>query len=121
MALISGRTDDMLIVRGVNVYPTQVESILLRVPELTPHYRLVVTREGTLDEVDVEVEVTEECFQSLGGRLESPAVDPLATRVVELIRETIGTSMRVTLLGPGHGPRSEGGKLARVDDRRRLE
>lgn len=121
MALIAGRTDDMIVVRGVNVYPTQVESVLLRVPELMPHYRLVVTREGTLDEVEVEVEVTESYFGSSGGKLGSPAAQPLGSRVEQLIRETIGTSMRVTLLAPGSGPRSEGGKLARVDDRRRLE
>ena len=115
MALIAGRTDDMLIVRGVNVYPTQVESVLLRVPELTPHYRLVVTREGTLDDVEVQVEVAE-------SRFEHDSAEPqlLEERVEKLIRETIGTSMRVTLLSPGQGPRSEGGKLARVDDRRQL-
>jgi phenylacetate-CoA ligase len=115
MALIAGRTDDMLIVRGVNVYPTQVESVLLQVPELTPHYRLVVTRERTLDEVEVQVEVAESHF----GR-DSTELRPLEERVERLIRETIGTSMRVTLLEPGQGPRSEGGKLARVDDRRAL-
>ena len=115
MALITGRTDDMLIVRGVNVYPTQVESVLLQVPELTPHYRLVVTRERTLDEVEVQVEVAESHF----GR-DSTELRPLEERVEKLIRETIGTSMRVTLLEPGQGPRSEGGKLARVDDRRAL-
>jgi phenylacetate-CoA ligase len=115
MALIAGRTDDMLIVRGVNVYPTQVESVLLQVPELTPHYRLVVTRERTLDEVEVQVEVQESHL----GR-DSAELRPLEERVEKLIRETIGTSMRVTLLEPGQGPRSEGGKLARVDDRRAL-
>ena len=119
MALIAGRTDDMLIVRGVNVYPTQVESVLLKVFELTPHYRLVVTRERTLDEVEVEVEVSESYFASTGG-LGPDAMRPLGQRVEKLIRDTIGTSMRVTLLEPGAGPRSEGGKLARVDDRRRL-
>jgi phenylacetate-CoA ligase len=110
----------MLIVRGVNVYPTQVESLLLRVPELTPHYRLVVTREQTLDEVEVEVEVSESYFGSSGGGLDPAAMRLLEDRVEKLIRDTIGTSMRVTLLAPGQGPRSEGGKLARVDDRRRL-
>jgi len=120
MALIAGRTDDMLIVRGVNVYPTQVESVLLQVPELTPHYCLVVTRERTLDEVEVQVEVSESYFGSTAGGLDSDAVRPLEDRVEKLIRETIGTSMRVTLLAPGDGPRSEGGKLARVDDRRTL-
>jgi phenylacetate-CoA ligase len=115
MALIAGRTDDMLIVRGVNVYPTQVESVLLQVPELTPHYRLVLTRERTLDEVEVQVEVAESHFGH-----DSAALRALEERVERLIRETIGTSMRVTLLEPGQGPHSEGGKLARVDDRRTL-
>jgi phenylacetate-CoA ligase len=115
MALIAGRTDDMLIVRGVNVYPTQVESVLLQVPELTPHYRLVLTRERTLDEVEVQVEVAESHFGHDSAELRA-----LEERVEKLIRETIGTSMRVTLLDPGQGPRSEGGKLARVDDRRAL-
>jgi len=115
MALIAGRTDDMLIVRGVNVYPTQVESVLLQVPELTPHYRLVLTRERTLDEVEVQVEVAERHFGH-----DSAALRALEERVERLIRETIGTSMRVTLLEPGQGPHSEGGKLARVDDRRTL-
>jgi phenylacetate-CoA ligase len=108
MSLITGRTDDMLIIRGVNVYPTQVESVLVRVPELAPHYRIVVTREGTLDEAEVQVEVN--------AGVESD--EPLRERVAHLIHSTIGCSMRVTLLEPGQGPRSEGGKLARVDDRR---
>jgi phenylacetate-CoA ligase len=112
MGLIRGRTDDMLIVRGVNVYPTQVEAVLVRVPELSPHYRLVVTREGTLDELEVQAEVTEE---RLVGQ------PSLAARVAALIKDTIGCTARVTLVGPGEAPRSEGGKLARVDDRRRLD
>ena len=83
--------------------------MLVRVPELTPHYRLVVTREGTLDEVEVHVE-----------REAAAAPDGLAERVAVLLRETIGVGMRVTLLEPGEGPRSEGGKLPRVEDRRSL-
>jgi phenylacetate-CoA ligase len=111
MGLIRGRTDDMLIIRGVNVYPTQVEAVLVRVPDLSPHYRLVVTREGTLDEIEVQAEVTEERFVG----------DPsLAERVATLIKDTIGCTVRVTLVAPGEAPRSEGGKLARVDDRRSL-
>jgi phenylacetate-CoA ligase len=116
MGLVTGRTDDMLIVRGVNVYPTQVEAVLVRLPELAPHYRIVVTREGTLDEATVEVEVSED----YGGALDRLDADPLARRVEELIGDTIGCTMRVALLPPGSGARSEGGKLPRVDDRRRL-
>jgi len=59
MGLITGRSDDMLIIRGVNVYPTQVEAALLELTELTPNYRIVVSRSGTLDEAEVEVEVSE--------------------------------------------------------------
>jgi phenylacetate-CoA ligase len=109
MGLLRGRTDDMLIIRGINVYPTQVESVLVRVPGLTPHYRIVVTREGTLDEIEVHVE-----------RAAGTVADGLAERVHVLLRETIGVGMRVRLLEPGAGPRSEGGKLPRVEDRRRL-
>jgi phenylacetate-CoA ligase len=116
MALIKGRSDDMLIVRGVNVYPTQVEAVLTRLPELSPHYRLVVTREGTLDEVEVQAEVTEEYQRATQGRPDAG----LAERVAKLIRETVGCSMRVTLLAPGSAPRSEGGKLPRVTDTREL-
>jgi phenylacetate-CoA ligase len=116
MGLIKGRTDDMLIIRGVNLYPTQIESVLGGVPELSPHYRLVVTREGTLDEVTVETEVTEEHARGSSDL----ASDPLAMRVAHLIKDTIGVTVGVSLLGPGEGPRSEGGKLARVDDRRKL-
>jgi phenylacetate-CoA ligase len=109
MSLIKGRTDDMLIIRGVNVYPTQVESVLLRLPELTPNYRIVVSRTRTLDEAEVEVEVSDAFLvedRDLGGRTEL------------LLRESLGCSLRVALKPPGTIPRSEGGKLQRVLDNR---
>jgi phenylacetate-CoA ligase len=108
MARIKGRADDMLIIRGVNVFPTQVEAALLRLPELTPNYRIVVSRAGTLDEAEVEVEVRR------GGS----SSDELRARAELLLRETIGCTLAVTLLEPGSVPRSEGGKLQRVLDRR---
>jgi phenylacetate-CoA ligase len=110
MSPIKGRTDDMLIIRGVNVYPTQVESVLLGVPGLTPNYRIVVGRAGTLDEAEVEVEVSDAVLAEdpdLGGRTE------------RLLRESLGCSLRVALKAPGTIPRSEGGKLQRVLDHRR--
>jgi phenylacetate-CoA ligase len=108
MGRIVGRADDMLIIRGVNVYPTQVEAALLQLPELTPNYRIVVTRTGTLDEAEVEVEVARE----LVG-------DPdLRRRAERALRETIGCSLAVRLQPPGTVARSEGGKLQRVLDRR---
>jgi phenylacetate-CoA ligase len=108
MGRIKGRADDMLIIRGVNVYPTQVEAALLQLPELTPNYRIVVSRTGTLDEAEVEVEVA-------GDLMDDP---DLRSRAERALRETIGCSIAVALKPPGTVPRSEGGKLQRVLDRR---
>ncbi len=116
MAAITGRTDDMLIIRGLNVYPAQVEAALLQLPELTPHYRIVVTRAGTLDEAEVEVEVDHTSLRGAG----EDSLDDLRIRTETLLRETIGCSFTVTLKPPGTVPRSEGGKLQRVLDRREL-
>ncbi len=125
MRLIKGRTDDMLIIRGVNVYPSQVESVLARIPELAPHYRLVVSRDGTLDAICVEAEVTSIVVGEFGALAPDGAEEnddspysPLRRRVAALIRDTIGVSMAVRLVAPGEAPRSEGGKLNRVLDRR---
>ena len=124
MSLIKGRADDMLIIRGVNVYPTQVEAALLQLPELTPNYRIVVSRSGTLDEAEVEVEVSEDFLrdagtESLAGELDH--VRDLRSRAEGRLRDTIGCSLAVTLAAPGTVPRSEGGKLQRVLDRRAPE
>jgi phenylacetate-CoA ligase len=103
MSLIRGRVDDMLIIRGVNIYPSQIEAVIPRVPGLTPNYRLVVTREQTLDELTVEVEG-----------------DGDGNELARLVKETTGCSVAVQLVPPGSVPRSEGGKLQRVHDLRRL-
>ena len=108
MGWIKGRADDMLIIRGVNVYPTQVEAALLQIPELTPNYRIVVSRPGALDEAEVEVEVAQELVGNGDVR----------DRAERVLRETIGCSIAVALRPPGAVPRSEGGKLQRVLDRR---
>jgi phenylacetate-CoA ligase len=123
MDLIKGRADDMLIIRGVNVYPTQVEAALLELPELTPNYRIVVGRSGTLDEAEVEVEVSEAFLRdagtdSLAGELDH--VRELRGRTERHLQERVGCSLAVTLEAPGTVPRSEGGKLQRVLDRRTL-
>jgi phenylacetate-CoA ligase len=125
MAAIKGRTDDMLIIRGVNVFPTQVEEVLGRVKELSPHYQLVVSREGTLDEIEVRAEVTDAFFDLVGSELLSDetieadhTLRALRDRVSGLIKDTIGCSMGVRLMPPDSVPRSEGGKLRRVVDER---
>ena len=105
MSAPAGRADDMLIIRGVNVYPSQVEAILLGLPELSPNYRLVIERPRTLDEATVEIEAVE-------------ASAGLQARAERLLLETIGCAISVQLMPAGSVPRSEGGKLQRVEDRR---
>ena len=100
MSRIVGRTDDMLIIRGVNVFPSEIERALLAVPELAPHYQLVVERPGHLDELTVQVEGT---------------VD--AALVREQLKSALGLTARVEVVAAGSVPRSEG-KALRVVDRR---
>ncbi len=114
MGPIVGRSDDMLIVRGVNVYPSQVGGVLGRVPELSPHFGLVVRRLGTLDEVEVLVEPKADVLAALTDE----RVEEIAVRAASLLRDTIGCTMAVTLVGPGEAPRSDGGKIQRVRDLR---
>ncbi|NBS29590.1 MAG: phenylacetate--CoA ligase [Actinobacteria bacterium] len=111
---IVGRSDDMIVIRGVNVYPSQVEHALLGVDLAAPHFRLVVTREGTLDNLTVEVEPVEGAgtVDDIGARLSGSVSDAL--------RSSLGIGVAVTVAEPGSLPRSEGGKLSRVDDRRTL-
>jgi phenylacetate-CoA ligase len=105
---LRGRLDDMLIIRGVNLFPSSVEHLLLGVEEVGPHYRLIVERRGHMDEVTVECEPAGDGVDpsSLGERLET------------LLREHTGIRIPVTVVEPGALPRSEG-KAVRVVDRRR--
>ncbi len=127
MAPVRGRTDDMLIVRGANVYPTQVEAVLGSFAELTPNYRLVVSRPGRLDEMRVEVELSEAFFRSVAAEMLSEeivdadlALRSVRDRLSRAIKASVGVSAKVCLLEPGTAPRSEGGKITRVSDVRRL-
>lgn len=127
MSRIRGRSDDMLIIRGVNLYPTQVEEILKGIPGVVPHYQLVVTRQGTLDEVEVKVELAEDLFREVAQEvLSDEAIEAdhrtssLRNTIKNAIRGTTGLNMTVTLMTPGTVPRSEGGKLRRSIDLRNL-
>jgi len=101
----------MLIIRGVNVFPSQVETVLVRFDELSPHYQLVVTRPRTLDELEARIEVAPEWSGA--------AATALRERVASRLRGVLGIGVHVTLVAPGQLPRSEGGKLRRVVDERR--
>lgn len=111
MSAIKGRADDMLIIRGVNLFYTQVEEVIEQLPFLIPTYQLIVRRQGTMDEVEVRVEVASGV---------NPADQTLAQQLHHMIKDTIGLSMKIRLEAPGQIPRSQGGKLPRVIDERKF-
>jgi phenylacetate-CoA ligase len=114
MERISGRTDDMLIIRGVNVFPSQIESVLLNIEGVEPHYQLVVRREGALDMLDVLVEVNEAVFSD-----EVKVLQNLENRIEKDIKDLLGVSVTVKMVEPKTIQRSEG-KAVRVKDERKL-
>ena len=114
MARITGRTDDMLIIRGVNVFPSQVESVLVNVKGVAPHYMLVVDRVNSTDQLEVQVEVTEETFSDTVTGMER-----LSREIQEKLKSVIGLSARIKLVAPKTIPRSEG-KAKRIIDNRKL-
>jgi len=114
MDKVTGRTDDMLIIRGVNVFPTQIESVLLDLGETAPHYQLVIDRKGSMDELEVQVEMTEELFAD-----EVKKVEALEKKLKFNIESTLAISCKVTLVEPKTIARSEG-KAKRVIDKRKI-
>lgn len=111
---IKGRTDDMLIIRGVNVFPSQIESVLLEMEETEPHYQLIITREGALDVLEVQVEVSEDVFSDEIRQLEA-----LEKRIQQEIENILSIAVKVKLVEPKTITRSEG-KAKRVIDQRKL-
>ncbi len=111
---IGRRSDDMFIIRGVNVFPSQVEAALLRVEGTLPHYQIVLTRQKGLDEMEVQVEVTPEVFSDRIGALES-----LQNRLEDAIEHVLGIRVKVHLVAPRTIARSEG-KAKRVKDDRNI-
>jgi len=114
MEKISGRTDDMLIVRGINVFPSQIETVLLQVEGVQPHYQIIVDRQRTLDDLEVWVEVSEEVFAD-----DIRGLQALEGRIRDELRNMLGIAARVKLVEPKSIQRSEG-KAKRVIDRREV-
>ncbi len=110
---ITGRTDDMLIIRGVNLFPTQVEELILRMPQLTPQYQLIVGREGHLDDLEVRVEVRADAWPQLSA----DGLAALAQELARHIKSYIGVSAAVVPLAPNAIERTAG-KAQRVIDKR---
>jgi phenylacetate-CoA ligase len=111
MEKITGRTDDMIILRGVNLFPTQIEELILRTPALSPHFQCVLSRSGRMDELTVRVE----------RRADAAPSDASAAgqRLRALIKSTIGVSVAVNVVDPDRVERSVGKMRRIVDDRPR--
>jgi phenylacetate-CoA ligase len=124
MGPIVGRADDMLIIRGVNLFHTQVESMLEKIPEFSTNYQLVVTRERKLDEIELKIEIDSELFIKLNKEnkaaslFEVEKVKAMKQSLQKKLKYNIGLSFVVTPMLPGTIPRSEGGKLNRILDLR---
>ena len=111
---VTGRDDDMLIIRGVNVYPSQVEAVLVGFPGLAPYYQIVLGREGALDAMTVEVERTPDTPDD--AAFSAAKSDEVQRRLKSLV----GVTCRVVVKAPGKVPRSQG-KAVRVRDERKRE
>jgi phenylacetate-CoA ligase len=109
MQKITGRTDDMIILRGVNLFPTQIEEIVLRTAGLAPHFNLVLSSRGRMDHLTVQVEARPDCPAERRA--------PAAAEVAQGVRNTVGSSVEVVVIDPETLPRSMG-KLQRLIDRR---
>jgi phenylacetate-CoA ligase len=114
MQKVTGRTDDMMIVRGVNVFPSQVEEQILAVEGLTPHYLCVLTRPGNLDELTVQVEHAER------GQPGSRDPEVLGAELADRVKQRIGVTVSVEVLAP-HALERSLGKARRISDRRRMQ
>jgi phenylacetate-CoA ligase len=114
MGRIVGRSDDMLIVRGVNVFPTQIEEQVLREPQLSGNYQIVLTRDGHLDNVQVRCELQ----PAISGRISADERSALARSVQQRIKTLVGVSTEVQVMDFGALPRTQTGKARRVWDER---
>ncbi|MBN2231383.1 MAG: phenylacetate--CoA ligase [Deltaproteobacteria bacterium] len=127
MARVSGRNDDMLIIRGVNVFPSQIESVLLMNREVEPHYQLVIERQGSMDTLEIQVEVTPEIFKQAENAMlsadekkvfnEYEDLASLRKKIQGDVKDIIGVTTSVVFKEPGSIARSEG-KAKRVIDKR---
>lgn len=114
MSKILGRSDDMLIIRGVNVFPSQVESVLLDIPEAKPYYMLIVDRKGTMDTLEIQVEIDDRFFSD-----EMKELDNLRKKIKHKVENVLGISVIISLVEHKTLKRSEG-KTQRVMDKRKV-
>ncbi|QDS37738.1 phenylacetate--CoA ligase PaaK [Brevibacillus brevis] len=120
MSRIKGRVDDMLIIRGVNVFPTEIESVLLTFNQLAPHYQVVIERDGALDRFEVHCELTPAYANEISGN-DSSALSPLVKEICHHIKNTLGVSVVLRVQPPNSLTRSEGKAIRVVDNRNKSQ
>jgi len=116
MERITGRFDDMLIISGVNVFPSQVESVIMEFPEMETHYLLRVKQKGYLSALEVEAEAREDVY-SQGQK----AIEELSARISERIHQVIGITSPVTIVPMNTIARSEGKAVRVIDEREKIQ
>lgn len=117
MARVKGRTDDMLIIRGVNVFPSEIERELLQIEGLAPHYQIHLLKNRNLDEIEIHVELTPKLYEEVEGNLNHPLIQKLTRKVKHDLKNSCLISVNLVIENIGAIPRSEG-KATRVIDRR---
>jgi len=120
MSRVKGRIDDMLIIRGVNVFPSEIEHYLVQMEELAPHYQVHLHKKGALDEVELHVEIHDDIYKSIEGNMQHDKVLELKRKVQHSMKNNCLVSMDVKVLPPKAIPRSEG-KAVRIVDNRKKE
>lgn len=116
MERIMGRSDDMMIIRGVNVFPSQIEDVLIRIDGVLPHYQIFLNRQGTLDTIEVRVEVSDRLFSKAD---EIKTLQKTEQKIVKDLKDFLGVTAKVKLVEPNSLPRFEG-KASRVIDNRNI-
>ncbi|WP_064094337.1 phenylacetate--CoA ligase family protein [Rossellomorea aquimaris] len=115
MSRVKGRVDDMLIIRGVNVFPSEMEHFLLQVGELAPHYQVHLKKKGALDLVELQVEITDEFYRKVSKDIQHEKINELEAKVKGLMKDHCYVSMDIKVRPPKEIPRSEGKAIRIVD------
>ena len=114
MEKVTGRSDDMIIIRGVNVFPSQIETVLMEIEGTEPHYQIILDRKGALDDIEIMVEVNEKIFSD-----EVKVLESLSNKIQQRLRSVLGITAHIRLVEPMAIERSLG-KAVRVVDRRKI-
>ncbi|MED3562847.1 phenylacetate--CoA ligase family protein, partial [Bacillus xiapuensis] len=119
MSRLKGRTDDMLIIRGVNVFPSEIERVLLQIEGLVPNYQIHLIKKGSLDSVELHVEIDKQLYQEVGEDLGHAIIQKLKRNIQHQMKSSCLVTMDTIINKPGSLPRSDG-KAKRIVDKRNV-